>query len=409
MPLRYLKPLSLAVLALCAVLWLGFLRHIPAQPARPIRVGVLFSFSGPQAAGAAPLAEAVQLALDEINASGGLLGRPLQAIVADGRSEPAVFAQEAERLIQQEQASVLFACDSSACRQALKPIVERRRHLLVYAQPYEGLEQSPNILYTGAVPNQQIIPAARWAVDQFGKRVYLVGSVEAPSRIAGHILRDLLAGADATLLAERYLAQDSQEFDAVAAEIRRLHPDLILNNLSGAGNGAFFRALHLYALERIPVMSFGIGENELASLGVDLLHPAHYAAWNYFQSLPGEANRRFVAAFRSRFGAERATSDASESAYNGVHLWAAAVRAAGSEQPERANPALARQSIAGPSGVVAVDSASRHVWRWLRIGQAGADGQFHIVQTLDGPLRPTPYPPYRPLSDWQTLAAEVRP
>lgn len=409
MTLRYLKPLGLALPVLGGILWLGVLWQGAAQPATPIRVGILYSLSGPQAASAAPLADAVQLALEEINANGGLLGRPLQVVAADDHSDPAAAAEAAQRLIQQEQASVLFACADSPCRLAVKPVVERQRHLLVYAPPYAGLEQSPHIFYTGALPNQQVIPGARWAMEQFGKRVYLLGNEETYAHTAHRLIRDLLAGADGTVLAERYLPREGGAFDAVAEEIRRLRPDVIFNSLGSAGNAAFFRALHHYALERIPVFSFAIGENELASLGVDLVHPAHYAAWSYFQSLPGEANRRFLAAFRARFGASRVISESMESAYNGVRLWAAAVRAAGSAQPEAANAALGRQSVPGPSGIVAVDAASRHLWRWMRIGQAGSDGQFDIVHSFDWPLRPTPYPEYRAPGDWQTLAQEAQP
>ncbi|HSO79031.1 MAG TPA: transporter substrate-binding protein, partial [Chromatiaceae bacterium] len=140
----------------------------------PIRIGVVYALSGVMAESERGLVDAVRLAVEEINASGGLLDRPLEMLVADSHSDWDLAAREAERLIQQEGVSALFACWTSACRQALRPVVEAHRHLLFYALQYEGLEQSPHIIYLGAAPNQQIIPGAHWAMERFGRRVYLV-------------------------------------------------------------------------------------------------------------------------------------------------------------------------------------------------------------------------------------------
>ncbi len=144
--------------------------------ATPIKIGVLHSLTGTMAVSEKPLVDAVRLAVEEINDQGGLLGKPVEMVVADGKSDPQAFAAEAERLIEQEQVSVLFGCWTSACRKAVKSVVEKHRHLLFYPVQYEGMEQSANIIYTGAAPNQQIVPGARWAMQTFGQRVYLVGS-----------------------------------------------------------------------------------------------------------------------------------------------------------------------------------------------------------------------------------------
>jgi urea transport system substrate-binding protein len=165
----------------------------------PIKVGVLHSLTGTMAISAKPVINATLMAIDEINQTGGLLGRPVQTIVADGKSDPAVFAHEAERLIAEENVSVIFGCWTSSCRKAVKPVVEHYHNLLVYPLQYEGLEQSPNILYMGSTPNQQIIPALLWSFEHFGKRLYLVGSDYVFPHISNLIIRDIVWSSEVPL------------------------------------------------------------------------------------------------------------------------------------------------------------------------------------------------------------------
>ena len=389
-----------------AVVLVAFLLFRP-QAVSPIRIGVLHSLSGTMALSEQPLVDAVRLAVEEINAAGGLLGRPVEMVVADGRSDDAVFAAEAERLIESEQVSALFACWTSACRKAVKPVVEKHRHLMFYPLQYEGLEQSPAIYYTGSAPNQQIIPGTRWALDTLGRRVYLLGSDYIFPRTANLIIRDLVKANYGTVLAERYRPLGDADFDAVIAEIRALKPDVVLNTINGDSNTHFFRALHEAGLGAVPVVSFSVAEEGLKAMGSEFFHPNHYAVWSYFQSLPGEANQRFVAAFQQRYGTDRVTSDPLEAAYVGVRLWAQAVREAGTADPTLVNRALLQQSTAAPSGIAAVDRDTRHLWKQAHIGKARADGQFELVWRSGELLRPAPFPDYRSRFEWQRLAAEL--
>lgn len=393
--------LALAGMAALSVFWLRL------EPASPIRIGVLHSLTGTMAISEAPLVDAVRLAVEEINAAGGLLGRPVEMIVADGRSDPAHFAAEAERLISEEKVSALFACWTSACRKAVKPVVERHRHLMFYPVQYEGLEQSPNIIYLGAAPNQQISPGARWSVDNFGKRVYLVGSDYVFPRTAHRIIRDIVAAAGGSIVGERYRPLGASDFGGIAREIGQIKPDVVLNTINGDSNLHFFQALHAAGLAEMPVVSFSIAEHELVTMGPDAHHKAHYAVWNYFQNQPGEANRRFVAAFKSRFGAQRVTSAPIEAAYDGVRLWAGAVSEAGTDAPEHVMHSVEHQSVPGPSGVVAVDPTTHHLWKQVIIGRALPNGQFEPLQTPEAFVRPTPFPPYRSLDAWRRIAAEI--
>ncbi|OJZ17401.1 MAG: urea ABC transporter substrate-binding protein [Thiobacillus sp. 65-29] len=394
----------LASFALLLVIGL-WLRHSSAPPS--IRIGVLHSLSGTMAASERPLVDAVRLAVEEINAGGGLLGRPVEMVIADGKSDARTFAAEAERLIAAEHVSALFACWTSACRKAVKPVVERHRHLFFYPLQYEGLEQSPYIYYMGSAPNQQIIPGTRWALDTLGKRVYLVGSDYVFPRTANLIVRDLVRANHGNVLAERYRPLGDADFSGIVAELRALRPDVVLNTINGDSNGHFFRALHAAGLGGIPVMSFSLAEDGLRTIGPDAFHANHYAVWNYFQSLPGGTNQRFVEAFRKRYGADRVTSDPIEATYVSVQLWAQAVRDARTDEAETVNLAMAVQSMAAPSGIAAVDRRTRHLWKHVRIGKARSDYQFEQVWEAGDALRPEPFPDYRSRAEWQDLVADL--
>lgn len=387
---------------------------LACSPSRqpPLRIGVLYDLSGGLSVGGHSLSDAVRLATEELNAAGGVLGRRLELVLADARSQPTTAAREAERLITRERVDVLFACWTSACRKAVKPVVEKHRHLMVYAVQYEGLEQSPHILYTGSTANQQIVPGTRWAFDRLGRRVFLVGSDYVFPRVANHLIADLVRATDGDLLGDRYRPLGSTDFTGIVEEIRRVRPDVVFNTINGSSNQAFFQALAAAGLHDQPVVSFSVGEAELQAMP-ELRRRRHYAVWSYFQSLPGAANQRFIQAWRQRYGADRVTSDPSEAAYAGVKLWAQAVEAAGTAALDVVNLTLRRQSLAAPSGVLAVDGATRHLWKTARIGEARPQGGFDLVLDLGEPLRPTPFPATRNREDWLAIvrqrdAAETR-
>ena len=388
---------------LMAFVWLCAASMVSCQQRQPsIRIGVIHSLTGTMALSEAPLVDAVRLAVEEINAAGGLLGRSLEMLVIDSRSDPELAAIEAERLIVGQGVSALFACWTSACRKALKPVVESHHHILFYPVQYEGLEQSPNIVYTGSAPNQQIVPGAYWAMKHLGKRVYLIGSDYIFPRLANLIIADMIKASGAELLAERYRPLGSSDFSQEAEEIHRLQPDVVLNTINGQSNLYFFRALRAAGLGKQAVMSFSLTEGELHAMP-EAIFDTHYAVWSYFQSISSDENRRFVAAYQQRFGQDRPTSDPIEAAYVGVKLWAQAVREAGSADIELINLLVLRQSIAAPSGILAVDPATRHLWKSVKIGKANSMGEFDIIYASKWALRPTPFPLYRTHHEWLGL------
>lgn len=385
----------MAVLAVVLMLLLGASGVVwQFSKIRPtIKIGVLHSLTGTMAASEAPLVDAVRLAVEEVNQSGGLNGEQLEMVVADCRSDAGYCAQQAEKLITLDKVHALFGCWTSTCRKAVKTVVEKHRHLLFYPVQYEGLEQSPDIIYTGAAPNQQITPMVIWALQHRGKRVYLIGSDYVFPRTANQIVKKLFSAQGGQLVAERYVSLGEQNLDAVVSEIAAQRPDFVLNTLNGDSNVSFFRALHKAGVraEEIPVFSTSIAEVELAAMGADMM-AGQYAAWNYFQSAPGDENRAFIERFRHRFGPQRLLDDPMEAAYIGVKLWMNAVRSSGTLDIPTVKTHLELGSLSAPEGIVAVDAETRHLWKTVRIGKARADGQFEIVWQSSGLVRPAPFP-----------------
>ncbi|HXV62448.1 MAG TPA: urea ABC transporter substrate-binding protein [Vicinamibacteria bacterium] len=392
-------------LALLVVVGLGalYLLEFAARSKEPIRVGLLHSFTGTMKDSESAVADAVTLAIEEINAAGGLLGRPIVIVRADGRSDESVFAREAETLITEEKVAVLFGCWTSASRKAVRRVVEANDHLLFYPLQYEGMESSPNIVYTGAAPNQQIVPAVKWSLDTLGRRVFLVGSDYIFPRMANVIIDDLVSALRGEVVGEEYLLLGSNDVEDVVRKIQETRPDVIFNTINGSTNVAFFGRLREVGITpaEIPTVSFSIAEQELVSMGGDVSKMAgDYAAWNYFQSLPIAENKSFVRRFKDRFGVERVTSDPLDSAYSGVHLWANAVRDAQTEDVAAVRRAVMGQSYRAPGGIVYVDAVNQHTWKVVRIGKILEDGQFGIEWSSEEPVRPIPFPFHRSRSDW---------
>ena len=368
---------------------------------KPVKIGILHSLSGTMAISERSVVDAALLAVDEINAGGGVIGRQILPVVVDGQSDWITFQQEAERLITEEDVSVIFGCWTSACRKMVKPVIERRDHLLFYPIQYEGLEESPNIVYTGAAPNQQIIPAVKWFLDNRGKRFFLVGSDYVFPWAANAIIKDYLGYLGGETVGEEYILLGSKEVDDVISEIVAAKPDVIFNTINGDTNLAFFQGLASSGIDsyEIPTVSFSIAEEELRFLDSELM-AGNYAVWNYFQSLDTPDNHRFVESFKRKYGEDRVVDDAIRAGYLGLYLWAAAVESAGTDDVSKVKESLRGQQFDAPGETVYVDSENLHTWKSPIIGQIKADGQFGIVWKSETIIHPVPYPVSRTRSQW---------
>ncbi|OAN45727.1 urea ABC transporter substrate-binding protein [Paramagnetospirillum marisnigri] len=395
----------MAAVLLALISWAAIYAAITAWPSqaknRPIKVGVLHSLSGTMAVSERTVADATLFAIEELNRRGGVLGRKVEPVVVDGKSDWAVFAAAADRLIATDKVSAVFGCWTSACRKTVKPVFERRDAVLFYPVQYEGLEQSPNIVYTGAAPNQQIIPAIKWSLDHLGRKLFLVGSDYVFPRTANKIIAAQAAALQGLVVGESYAPLGDQDFAAIVAEIKRARPDVIFNTINGDSNLGFFKALRAAGItpDRIPVMSFSIAEAEVKAMGPAML-AGDYAARNYFQSVDTEENAAFVSGFKARYGTGYVTTAPMEAAYFGVMLWAKAVEEAGSPDFRDYRAAIRGQSMAAPGGTVTIDPVSQHTWKTVRIGRIQADGNFEILWDSQRPVRPVPYPSFLPRSDW---------
>ncbi|MFK5892337.1 MAG: urea ABC transporter substrate-binding protein [Pseudomonadota bacterium] len=372
-----------------------------------IRIGILHSLSGAMAVSGQPLVDAVTLAVSEINANGGLLGKQVEIIVVDGKSNWPLFAKEATHLIKNEKVSAIFGCWTSSCRKAVKPIVEKLDNLLFYPVQYEGLEESPNIIYTGATPNQQIIPGVSWALKNLGKRLYLIGSDYIFPHAANQIIKDISKAQKGVILKEEYISLGSNTFNSqkisqIISDIKKYQPNVILNTINGNANHLFFNQLQSAGIDNIPVISFSISEPELAKIK-SAQRNNHYTVWNYFQSIDNEENQHFISQFKQLYGKESVIGDPMEASYIAIKLWAQAVREARSEEPKRVNKSIRRQSLKAPQGIVSVDPETRHLWKAVRIGQAQTNGQFKIIWQTKHPIQPKPFPSYRTKHQWQKL------
>ena len=401
---RALAVLGVALLVLAAVAAVAETGSGKSGDSAPIRVGILHSETGSLAVSEIPVIDATLMAIDELNAHGGINGRKVQVFQLNGQSDDAVFARDASTLIERDKVNVIFGCWTSSCRKTLKPIVERDKNLLMYPLQYEGLEDSPNIVYLGAAPNQQIIPAVKWFLDNRGKRFFLVGSDYIFPHAANAIIKDYLRLYGGKTVGEAYVPLGGENFAAIAREIKRARPDVILNTVNGASNIGLFGALRGAGIKasQTPVVSFSIAEQEVQEIGARVL-AGNYAVWNYFASLDNPENRAFIRSFQSQFGQGCLTDDPVEAAYIGVELWAEAVRDAGTPSPTKVLEKIGNESYRAPEGMVYVDDQNHHLWKTTRIGQIRSNGEFKVVWTSETILHPEPFPASRTEGQWQAL------
>jgi urea transport system substrate-binding protein len=358
-----------------------------------IKVGVLNSLSGTMAISEVAVKNATLMAVDEINKSGGVLGQQLVPVIQDGASDWPTFAEKAKLLLQNEKVAATFGCWTSASRKAVLPVVEQMNGLLYYPVQYEGLEASKNIFYIAAPPNQQIIPAVTYLLQQGMKNMYLLGSDYVFPRTANKVIKAQLQAEGGKTVAEDYTPLGNTDYSAVVSKIKAAKPDVVFNTLNGDSNVAFFKQMKAagFTAENMPVMSVSVAEVEVAGIGVDNFK-GQLTAWNYFQSIKADANAKFVASYQSRYGTNQVTDDPIEHAYSAVYLWAKSAEKAKSTEVDKVRTASNGVSFDSPQGVITLDGETQHIFQKTMIGKAGADGQFQVVWDSGAdPLKPDPF------------------
>jgi urea transport system substrate-binding protein len=358
-----------------------------------VKVGVLHSLTGTMAISEVTVKNATLLAIDQINATGGVMGKKIVPVIEDGASDPAMFAQKAQKLVQQDGVATVFGGWTSASRKAMLPVFERFHGLLWYPVQFEGNECSPDIMYSGAQPNQQILPALQWAEQKGIKSIFLLGSDYVFPRTANLILKKHIAHDGGTLAGEEYVPLGGSDFSAVINKIKVAKPEMIFSTLNGDSNVSFFKQMAAAGLpsSKLPVMSFSIAEQEAKAIGPSLLEGS-YAAWNYFESIPGPENKKFVAAYQAKYPGSP-VDDPMAHGYVDVYTWAAAVKKAGSFDIDKVRKAASTLAFSDVGMGDTKFATNQSLIQTAYVGQLDPAGQFKILWHSKGPVTPVPYDP----------------
>ncbi len=385
----------------------------PAYAQNTIKVGVLHSLSGTMAISETVLKDTVLMAIDEINAKGGVLGKKLEPVVVDPASNWPLFAEKAKQLITQDKVAVVFGCWTSVSRKSVLPVFEETNSLLFYPVQYEGEELSKNVFYTGAAPNQQAIPAVEYLMSKDGgsaKRWVLLGTDYVYPRTTNKILRAFLKAkgvAEADIM-EEYTPFGHADYQSIIAKIKKFASEgkktAVVSTINGDSNVPFYKELGNQGLKAtdVPVVAFSVGEEELRGVDTKPL-VGHLAAWNYFQSIKAPANTEFIQKWSAYAKAKGVaghkdkplTNDPMEATYLGIMMWKQAVEKAKSTDTDKVIAAMAGQTYKAPSGITStMDPKNHHLHKSVFIGEVQADGQFKVVWKTKGPVAADPWSDY---------------
>lgn len=358
-----------------------------------IIIGSLFSKAGVTSLIEKSLGNAVSLAVDEINAAGGISGRELKLLQADPKCDLKLFQTECRRLLDQG-ASTIFGCYKSSSRKVVLPIVESQQKLLFYPTFYEGFEFSPNCIYGGAVPNQNTIWLADYMFKNYKNKFLLVGSNYVFPYESNRVMRDIVANRRGSVVDEIYipLDPDKKDIDRVIKKIKKHGPLNVFSTIVGDGLVAFYKAFKEAGIdpEENPICSLITGEVEVSQIGSEAAK-GHVTAAPYFSNIDSEENLKFITSYQSKFGLESPISAATEAAYTQVHLFAQAVKRAGTDDKDSILRVLPTFSFEAPQGSVRVSQENHHTILWPRVGVVNEDGKFDIVVKASSPVRPDPY------------------
>jgi len=363
---------------------------------KTVKVGILHSVTGTMAISETGSVQAEKLAIEQINAMGGVLGRKIEFIQEDGASDWPTFAEKSKKLLVNDKAAAVFGCWTSASRKAVLPIFEQYNGMLYYPTFYEGLEQSKNVIYTGQEATQQIIAGIDWVTKTKGaKSFYLLGSDYIWPRTSNKIARKHIEKLGLKVVGEEYYPLGHTQFNSVINKIKLTKPDVIYAIVVGGSNVAFYKQLKAAGIdmtkEKPLVLTISVTEDEVLGIGGENMQGA-YASMKYFQSLTNENNKKFVAAFKARWGKDVVIGDVTQAAYLGPWLWKAAVEKAGSfdiDKVREASPGI--ELTTAPEGYVKVHP-NHHLWSKTRIGHARPDGQYDVVFETKDLIEPDPFP-----------------
>jgi len=381
-----------AATAAAGILPAPFIWPRGAQAADTVKVGILHSLTGTIAIAEKSVVDAEMLAIEEINNAGGVMGHKIEAIVEDGASDWPTFAEKARKLIVRDKVASVMGCYTSASRKAVLPVFEKDKGLLYYPTYYEGLEISPNIMYTAQEATQSVIAAMEWLYKNKGKSFYMIGSDYIWPRTTIKIAKATLARLGGKLVGEGYYPLGHIEFSSEINKIKASKPDVVLNCVVGGSNVAFFKQLTAAGItgKNQTVLSLAVSEEEVSGIGPDNTEGT-LTCMGYFQSLKNPANEKFVKAFKAKYGANRVVGDTLECGYIQVYLWKMAAEKAKSFDVEKVVAASSELAIDAPEGKVKFHKSNHHLWKHARIGTFRKDGQVDMIYE-SSLIEPNPFP-----------------
>jgi len=410
-----MKSKTIRVAGLLLAVGLAFSGMAKAQ--NTIKVGVLHSLSGTMAISETTLKDTILMMIDEQNKKGGLLGKKLEAVVVDPASDWPLFAEKAHELLEKDKVAVVFGCWTSVSRKSVLPVFEKDDGLLFYPVQYEGEESSKNVVYTGAAPNQQAIPAVDYLMKEVGvKRWVLEGTDYVYPRTTNKILEAYLLqkGVKPADISINYTPFGYSDWQARVAAIKKFGSaglkTAVVSTINGDANVPFYKELgnQKVSAQDIPVVAFSVGEEELSGLDTKPL-VGHLAAWNYFESINAPANKAFISQWKAFIkNAKRTTNDPMEAHYIGFNLWVKAVQKAGTTDVEKVIAALPGTETPNLTGGMAKVLPNHHITKPVFVGEVRADGQFDVVWKTPGTVPGDAWSKVLPsdkdiLADWVTL------
>ncbi len=403
----------------CAVMLAAGVLLAPAaqaQPAGPVKIGILHSLSGTMAISETTLKDVMLMLIDEQNKKGGVLGRKLEAVVVDPASNWPLFAEKARELITVQKVAAVFGCWTSVSRKSVLPVFEETGNILFYPVQYEGEESSKNVFYTGAAPNQQAVPAVDYLMaEENVQRWVLAGTDYVYPRTTNKILEAYLKskGVKQEDILINYTPFGHSDWQTIVADIKKFgsagKKTAVVSTINGDANVPFYKELGNQGIKAtdIPVVAFSVGEEELAGIDTKPLL-GHLAAWNYFMSVDNADNKGFIARWKAYTkNPKRVTNDPMEAHVIGFAMWVKAVEKAGSFEPAKVIDAMVGVSVPNLTGGLSAMMPNHHITKPVLIGEIQADGQFNVVSTTPGTIVAQEWSPY--LEGSRDLIADWRP
>ena len=402
--------------AVAAAVSLSFGLH--AAEADTIKIGVLHSLSGTMAISETTLKDTMLMLIEEQNKKGGVLGKKLEPVVVDPKSDWPTFAQMAEQLLVKDKVAVVFGCWTSSSRKSVLPVFEKNNGLLFYPVQYEGEESSKNVIYTGAAPNQQAIPAVDYLMKEVGvKRWVLEGTDYVYPRTTNKILEAYLKakGVAAADIIINYTPFGFSDWTSEVSKIKAFgsagKKTAVVSTINGDANVPFYKELgnQKISAEDIPVVAFSVGEEELSGLDTKPL-VGHLAAWNYFQSVKTPLNTEWINKWHAYTkNPKRTFNDPMEAHVLGFQLWVKAVEKAKSTSTDAVTAALIGLEVPNLTGIGSAKVLpNHHLTKPVLIGEVRADGQFDVVWKTPNAVPGDAWTDFLPGSkdidaDWVTL------